>query len=88
VNELIPGLGVGVFGAAGAAWRIYYLRLVRKVFKDTGDPDVLKYAKAVFDRPPLLGSPPDATRDPPPPTSRWSGVASWLRSWLSARRRR
>ena len=33
---------------ASAAWRIYYLRLCRRVFDETKDPTVLEYAKAVF----------------------------------------
>jgi hypothetical protein len=70
---------------ASASWRIYYLRIVRKVYQDTRDPAVLEYAKAVFDRPPLLGSK-DATHDPAPPASRAPRVAGRLRSWLSARR--
>ena len=88
---LQAGIGLGIFGAAGAAWRIYYLRFVRKVYKDTKDPAVLEYAKAVFDRPPVLGSPPEVMRDPPPPlppASRRSRVGSWLRSLMSTRRPR
>jgi hypothetical protein len=85
---LQTGIGLGVFGAAGATWRVYYLRFVRKVYEDTRDPAVLEYAKAVFERPPLLGGSSASHHPSPlPAPSRRSRVARGLR-WRSERRPR
>lgn len=86
---LQTGIGLAVFGAAGATWRIYYLRIVRKVYEDTHDPAVLEYAKAVFERPPLVGGLPGPHRPPSsPPAPRRYRVVSRLRSRLLERRPR
>jgi hypothetical protein len=80
--------GSGLIAVAGASWRLYYLRFCRKVYKDTGDPAVLEQAKAVFERPPLLGGTKTEVNHESPPASRSSPVASRFRSWLLAHRRR
>jgi hypothetical protein len=82
--------GSGLIAVASAAWRLYYLRLCRRVYEGTGDPTVLEQAKAVFERPPLLLGNDTKTEinHEPLPASRPSPAASRFRSWLLAHRRR